>query len=471
MDTGALRSYVDRSRELVDSAPELSERNTQIRLVQPFLTALGWELHQIAADRQVPTAAGSATVDFALLVDDEPAVLVETCACRTDLRREQAERLGRTLLATGVDRGVLTNGREFVFVAADGDEQASALDRFECRLGELPERADAVAHYARETVERSIRDGRRRRREAADALADEREAVIADVHERLVATAGDDVAERLRSESERFVDDLIASLRGDDADEARSSSPRSTSSREDAAEQTSASPRSILSREDADGKRDAGARLTPNAEAETVPDSEVETTSAAETETTADAETEPSSNPEAELDAEAERALESVAGTAGDGHPESGATDEGSGAERSSRRPAAVPSDALGAAVAEDGQYVVRLFGGRTSVWAVGHARAAMTAAQTIEYLLGRGAADGRGAQGDEPTGSLSPPWGPDGEYAVLREDAVENATIELSNGWHLDARVPVDVATAAIERLAERAGLRAMFQDEWADE
>jgi|GEM_PF-465456 len=433
MDTGALRSYVDRSRELVDSAPELSERNTQIRLVQPFLTALGWELHRIAADRRVTTAAGSATVDFALLVDDEPAVLVETCACPRDLRREQAERLGRTLLATGVDRGVLTNGREFVFVAADGDERASALDRFECRLGELPERADDVAHYARKTVEQSIRDGRRRRREAADALADERAAVIADVQDRLVATAGDDVAERLRSESERFVDDLIASLRGDD-------------------------------------ERDADARPTPNAEAETVPDREAETTSTAETETTANAEAEPSANPVAEVDAEAERALESVAGIAGDGRSESGTIDNGSDAERSSRRPSGVPSDALGAAVAEDGQYVVRLFGDRTSVWAVGHARAAMTTAQAIEYLLDRGAADGRSARGDEQTGSLSPPWGPDGEYAVLREDAVENATIELSNGWHLDARVPVGTATAAIERLAERAGLRAMFQDEWAE-
>jgi len=432
MDTGALRSYVDRSRELVASSPELSERNTQLRLVRPFLTALGWELHQIAADRQVPVAEGSATVDFALLVDDEPAVFVETCACPTDLQREQAERLGRTLLATGVDRGVLTNGREFVFVAADGGEQAATLDRFECQLGELPERADAVEHYARETVEQSIRDGRRRRREAADELSEEREAVVADIRERLVATAGDDVAERLRSETERFVDDLIASLRGDDADEASSSSPRSTSSREDA-----------------HGERDADARLTPNAEAET----------------------EPSANPETELDAEAERALENVAGVAGDGRSDSGAIDDSSDVERSSRRTAAVPSDALGAAVAEDDQYVVRLFGDRTSVWAVGHARAAMTTAQTIEYLLDRGAADGRSASGDEPTGSLSPPWGPDGEYAVLREDAVENATIELSNGWHLDARVPVRVARAAIERLAERAGLRAMFQDEWGRE
>ncbi len=432
MDTGALSSYVDRSRELVDSSPELSERNTQIRLVQPFLTALGWELHQIAADRRVPTAEGSATVDFALLVDDEPVVLVETCACANDLQREHAERLGRTLLATGVDRGVLTNGREFVFVAADGDGQATTLDRFECRLDELPERVDAVDHYARETVERAIRDGRRRRREAADALADERATVVDDVHDRLVATAGDDVAERLRSETERFVDELLASLRGKG------------------------------------GERDAGARSPRNAEAETVPDSEVETTSAAETETTADAETEPSGNPEAELDAEAERALESVAGIAGDGRPKSGASDDGSDTERSPRRTSTVPSDALGAAVAEDGQYVVRLFGDRTSVWAVGHARAAMTTAQTIEYLLDRGAADGRGAPAEEPTGSLSPPWGPDGEHAVLREDAVENATIELSNGWHLDARVPVGVARAAIERLAERAGLRAMFQDEW---
>ncbi|MFC6730482.1 hypothetical protein ACFQDG_17665, partial [Natronoarchaeum mannanilyticum] len=327
MDTGALRSYVDRSRELVDASPELSERNTQVRLVQPFLTALGWELHQIAADRDVPTAEGSVTLDFALLVDDEPAVLVETCARPTDLRREQAERLGRRLLATGVDRGILTNGREFVFVAADGDEQETTLDRFECRLEELPERADAVEHYAREAVERSIRDERRRRREAADALADERADVIDDVHDRLVATAGDDIGERLRSETERFVDELIASLRGEDGD--RDADDRSTPTAED---DTPSTRNETAAAAETGTAAAHGTGTTPDHEAEPRPGAEAE----------------PPTNPEAELDAEAERALESVAGIAGDDRSKSDAIDDGSDAERSSRRPAAVPSDALG---------------------------------------------------------------------------------------------------------------------------
>lgn len=416
MDTGALRSYVDRSRELLESSPELSERNTQIRLVQPFLTALGWELRQIEADRDVATAEGSVTVDFALLVDDEPAVLVETSACAADLQREQAERLGRRLLAAGVDRGVLTNGHEFVFVAADDDsEPTDALDRSECRLPELPDHADAVSHYARETVEQSVRDGRRRRREAAAALADEREAVIADIHERLVATAGDAVAERLRAESEQVIDDLIASLRGD-AD---------------------------------DGDQDEGG----------------------EAESPTDVETKPPTDAGTGLDTEPERALAAVAGSASDALSEPGSTDADADIEQESHAGSNVPADALGATVAEDGQYVVRLFGGRTSVWAVGHARAAMTTAQAIEYLLDRGADDGRGAPADEGAESIAPPWGPEGEYPVLRGSAVENATVELSNGCHLDARVPVDVARAAIERLAERAGLRAMFQGEWSAE
>ncbi|HMB50624.1 MAG TPA: hypothetical protein VKM69_08180 [Natronoarchaeum rubrum] len=443
MDTGALRSYVDRSRELVATSPELSERNTQIRLVQPFLTALGWELHQIAADRDVPTPEGSATVDFALLVADDPAVLVETSACGADLEREQAERLGRTLLASGVDRGILTNGREFAFVAVDGsDGAAPSLDRFECRLAELSEHADDVSHYAREAVEQSVRNGRRQRREAADALDADREIVIADVHDRLVATAGDDVADRLRAESERFVEDLIASLRGDEPEEERDGGS------------------------DADEDRDAGA--TAADESATEHDAETRPESNAGNEPAVDAEAGTARSAETVLDDESERALEAVAGTASD----DGSAPEPAEAEHERAATGAdVPANALGAAVAEDGQYVVRLFGGRTSVWAVGHARAAMTTAQAIEYLLERGAADGRDAPADEVTGSVSPPWGPEGDHAVLREDAVANATIELSNGWHLDARVPVGVAKAAIDRLAERAGLRAMFQDEWAAE
>jgi len=452
MDTGALRSYVDRTRELVDSSPELSERNTQIRLVQPFLTALGWELHQIAADREVPTAEGSVAVDFALLVDDEPAVLVETSACGTDLGREQAERLGRALLSTGVDRGVLTNGREFAFVAADGD----GLDRFECRLEALPDRADAVGHYAREAVERDVRNGRRRRHEAADALADERETVVEDVRDRLVATAGDAVAERLRTESERFVDDLIASLRDDgdvpdaEADAAAVADAEAASS----TESTTAVDADPTTATDADSASASG--------------SGAESPLDAESERTLEALSESASDVPAELDSDGD---ETAATDAASESADAGEADTEPSAERAPAAQADVPADALGAAVADDGQYVVRLFGGRTSVWAVGHARAAMTTAQAIEYLLGRGAAEGRGLPAGEPVESLSPPWGPDSEHAVLRADPVENATIELSNGWHLDARVPVDAATAAIERLAERAGLRAMFQEEWARE
>lgn len=394
MDTGALRAYVERSRKLVESSPKLSERNTQVRLVQPFLTALGWELHQIAADHRVPTPDGPVTVDFALLVDGEPAVLVETAACAADLDRERAERLGRTLLETDVDRGILTNGRGFAFLAAESGD----LVRFECRLAELPDDADAVGRYARDAVERRLTDARRRRREAAEALAAERDDVVEDVGDRLVAATGDAVAKRLRAESERFVDGLIESLR-DEGD---------------------------------DGIAADGETVTPDGV-----DSEDPVTARAASESGADA--------TATLDADA---------SAGD--DPSVPDDSTEGAAVASR--ADVPDDALGAAVADDGQYVVRFFGDRTSVWAVGHARAAMTTARAIEYLLQRGESD-----------ALSAPWGPDGERAVLLDDAVENATIELSNGWHLDARVPVDTARDAIEELAGHVGLRAMFQDEWS--
>ncbi|SNZ02422.1 hypothetical protein SAMN06269185_0018 [Natronoarchaeum philippinense] len=432
MDRGALRTYVDRSRELVDASPELSEPNTQLRLVQPFFTALGWELHRIDADRVVDIGDAKRRVDFALLVEGEPAVLVETVACATDLQREHAQRLGRTVLDSGVDRGVLTNGRAFVFVADDG----GALDRTECRLQELPERADAVAEYSREAVEQRVRTAQRRRRDAARSLAEDRESVVDDIRDRLVETAGDGIDQRLRDESEAFVDRVIEELGDGDtaiesadgaADASRDGETAGVQAREDGEDAAEASGENTTAT-----ATDADLGAVDTADLEAVADADVEAADGDDAETAADLDAETA----ADVDAEATAAAD----------PNQSATDD-------------VPADALGGAVAEDGQYVIKFFNGRTSVWAVGHARAVLATAQAIEYLLKQGAADRQGK-----SGALSAPWGPEGERAVVVTEAVENATLELSNGWHLDARVTTGVARTAVEQLAERAGLRVMF-------
>jgi hypothetical protein len=390
MNSDELRAYVERSRDLVESSPGLSERNTQLRLVQPLLTALGWELHQVAADYRLDAGDRQVAVDFALLCDGAPAVVIETTACADDLERDQAARLGRILLDGGVDRGLLTNGREFVFVAAT----RNGLERFECRLADLTDNHDAVAEYSRRATERRRDEVAKRRRDAAAALADVREDVVEDLTDRLVETTGDAVAESVREETGRFVDALIESFGG--------------------AAETSA----------VEGDPESAAGSAPGTDTDSAPD---ENTRESEQERNGDA-----SDDREHVD------------------------------EVSVRQERDVPDDALGGAVAADGQqYVVRFFGGRSSVWAVGHARAAMTTAQAIEYLLQRGSLET----------SLATPWGPDDEHALLRDERIPNASIELSNGMHLDAGVPVGVAREAIETLADQAGLRAMFQDAWSDE
>ncbi len=50
MDRDATTEYVGRCQQLIESSPQMDEQNTKIKLVQPFLELLGWNLERIQAE-------------------------------------------------------------------------------------------------------------------------------------------------------------------------------------------------------------------------------------------------------------------------------------------------------------------------------------------------------------------------------------------------------------------------------------
>ncbi|WP_135820080.1 hypothetical protein [Halostella litorea] len=205
-----LREHVERARAAVADAGDLSLRNTELRLVQPLLAALGWDVHGPAVTAAVDVAADRDPVNYALSVDGRPAVFVDVVACGEPLREADVDRLDAALAAAGVDRGLLTNGRSFVFVGRDGSRE-------ECRLDDLPDRPDAVAPYTRSAAESRVGTAADRRA-AADRIAARRDEVAADVTDRLVGAADGAAADDLAAAVDRFLDDLLAALAGERPD-------------------------------------------------------------------------------------------------------------------------------------------------------------------------------------------------------------------------------------------------------------
>jgi hypothetical protein len=437
MDEAALRSYVDRVTEALEEDPAMSARTAELRVTQPLLDALGWDLYGPAVEADFQTPAGA--VGFGLHVDGTPVAVVETVSPGTELSTEHGTRVLDAMRAGGVPYGLLTNGRTFVFVSVE----RGTPDSRRCAVRELPEHVDWVAAFAPDAL------AERAPQPVGKRIASAREELVSDLADRVLEATDGRAEDRVRQATAAFVDDLAAELGATSPD-------TPDPDRDDAAAQQVA---------------DEGATVDPAVDAEDAP-AEVE-------ETPSDGSDETGPAPLAvDDDVEVSEATSEATADAvehASGGPSSSVTTseraDASGeapqaAEGDDEAPSAVDEESSGAeAGGEDGEYVCRFFDGRTSVGAVGSGTPTTTLVQVLEFLERR-----RGTV----TG-LSVPWRPDGSLpVVLNHDPVHedgrawDAYRELPTGHYLYTGLDEAGCRTAVEELASAAGLRVMFQGDW---
>lgn len=134
MDRDEIEEYVQRCQQLIESSPQMDEENTKVKLVQPFLELLGWDLYstEVALEYTIPMASGSTHVDYALLVGDSPVVFVEAKPVRSTLSDDEIQQLRSYMRQElDVDWGILTNGKAFEVLTKnhynDGGEEVSVV--------------------------------------------------------------------------------------------------------------------------------------------------------------------------------------------------------------------------------------------------------------------------------------------------------------------------------------------------------
>lgn len=116
MDNEQINEYVQRCQQLIESSPQMDEENTKVKLVQPFLELLDWNLYstEVALEYAIPMASGSTHVDYALLVGESPVVFVEAKPARSTLSDTEIQQLQSYMRQElDVDWGILTNGKSF----------------------------------------------------------------------------------------------------------------------------------------------------------------------------------------------------------------------------------------------------------------------------------------------------------------------------------------------------------------------
>ena len=115
---------IDRMREISNQAPRRlehinTEEATKNAFIMPFIQALGYNVFdptevvpEYTAD--VGTKKGE-KVDYAIMQNDQPIILIEAKSATTDLSEEHASQLFRYFSVTDARFGILTNGLQYRF--------------------------------------------------------------------------------------------------------------------------------------------------------------------------------------------------------------------------------------------------------------------------------------------------------------------------------------------------------------------
>ncbi len=156
MDRDAITEYVGRCQQLIESSPQMDEQNTKIKLVQPFLELLGWNLYstEVALEYTVPMASGSTHVDYALLVGETPVVFVEAKPVRSTLTDGNVQQLRSYMRQElDVDWGILTNGRSFeVLTKSRSRNDGEEVSVVQFDLDDLTENPGVLELLSKESI-------------------------------------------------------------------------------------------------------------------------------------------------------------------------------------------------------------------------------------------------------------------------------------------------------------------------------
>jgi hypothetical protein len=429
----AVASFVEQARVAIEASPSMGKRNTELRVVEPLLSMLGWDVRSPSVTAAYSAANGT-TVDYALRPAGTTGAFVLVSAAEDELSAERRDELVAAMRAAGVPRGLYTNGRRYALVALDGsgdgsgpDASGGSVEHVELVLDALPSRLAALDALSFDAVAAAV--GTDRAAVAEALLAADQDAVDA-VTERVVGVA--------REHGGDSVTDAVT----DDADGAVASDVRPIARRFLRAVVDELAPDGVDPADDANALGDATGTARDSAASNGQQDG---------------AATTGQSGSEHEEVSTGERSGEDATDGARDGV-----------SDQEGVRPLSRASSSDGAASdggSSDGEYVLRFFEDGRSVGAVGSPNVDVAVAQGVQYLLEERGIGPRiqfpyAPTADDRAFLNREPAHPDG---TRMQSAIDVAGIYVATDQAVSNR------QSAVEALAERGGLRVMFSGDWA--
>lgn len=112
-DLSSFTSWIENCKRHMERTPQMNEQNTKAKLITPLLELLGWDIHT-DIELEYPVRVGSSTVrvDYALMLNGKPVVLVEAKGFDTDIGPSQAEQVISYGRLQSVKWAIITNGKD-----------------------------------------------------------------------------------------------------------------------------------------------------------------------------------------------------------------------------------------------------------------------------------------------------------------------------------------------------------------------
>jgi hypothetical protein len=220
MEPEAVAEYVEESRQLIETSPRMDEQNTKVRLIQPFLELLGWNLRSTEVELEYRVAMGSSTthVDYALLVGDAPVVFVEAKPINSSLSDSDVRQLRSYMRQElEVDWGILTNGQSFeVLTKSRSTRNGEEISVVQFDLDDLDNNPDILEILSKEAIRTGkadeIAEQVARTNAVIGQLTEDESRVAESVAEAIESEVGEFPID-LEEQAREFVQDLVTVLR------------------------------------------------------------------------------------------------------------------------------------------------------------------------------------------------------------------------------------------------------------------
>ena len=194
----------------------MNEENTKRKLIEPLLELLEWDIlsEEVELEYSVRLGSGTHRVDYALKIDETPAVLVEAKGLDTTLTEDHIGQLKSYMRQTGVDWGLLSNGQTFEVLKRRTDtHRPDEISLGQVELDDLEADSGVLQALSKESIKsgesHTIAQQIEVAEQAVSELRSNKDEIASEVTEVVIDRLDETVSQTVEEEAKSFVDTLI----------------------------------------------------------------------------------------------------------------------------------------------------------------------------------------------------------------------------------------------------------------------